>query len=154
MSDINNINQKEILAFLNSWKDGVIDIGQVHKDGGDFKERAHSFLEDHYAFNNEEVLFKPTFTSDIVFRNNRDDALSYFVKGHLPEDNGFALKPWKKIKPSEVNILIEQGLCAVMGIFKFQSYEATNPVRVAFTFVLVTVNDKLKIKIHHSSPVD
>ena len=89
-----------------------------------------------------------------MFRNNRDDALSYFVKGHLPEDHGFALKPWKEITPSEVNILIEQGLCAVMGILKFQSYTSANPVRVAFTFVLVRGDGKLKIKIHHSSPID
>jgi hypothetical protein len=154
MSDIININKKEILTFLNSWKDGVIDIGQVHKDGGDYKERAQSFIKDHYAFGYEEVLFKPTFTSDVVFRNNFADALSYFIKGHFPEDNGFALKPWKEITPSEVNILIEQGLYAVMGILKFQSYESSNPVRVVFTFVLVRGDDKLKIKIHHSSPID
>ena len=50
----------KIRQFLNSWKNGVIEIGKVYVDGGDYKKCAENFLSTHYAFDIEEVLFKPT----------------------------------------------------------------------------------------------
>ncbi len=71
----------KIRQFLNSWKNGVIEIGKVYTDGGDYKKCAENFLSAHYTFDIEDVLFKPTFTKEVIFRNKKDDALSYFVKG-------------------------------------------------------------------------
>ena len=62
----------------------------------------------HYAFDTEEVLFKPTFTKEVVFRNTIDLALSYFIKGDVTEDNGFALKPWEKIELNELNVINDE----------------------------------------------
>ena len=90
------INKDEVLSFLDSWKSGVVNIGQTYTENNDFVSVAKDFISKHYNFNEGEVLFKPTFTKEVIFRNNKEDALSYFVKGNIPEYKGFAIKPWKK----------------------------------------------------------
>ena len=153
MTENNDINSIEVENFLNSWKDGVIDIGIAYQEGIDYREKARTFIETHYAFDIGDVLFKPTFTNDVVFRNNLEDALSYFVSGHIPEDSGFAIKPWQDIEASEVNFLVEDNFCAVMGILNLKSPNSENQTKIAFTFILVKDNDKFKIKVHHSSEI-
>ena len=56
----------DIESFLDSWKEGVIKIGQIYIDNGDYEEAAKEFLFLHYAFDTEQVLFKPTFTKEVV----------------------------------------------------------------------------------------
>ena len=154
MTKYNDISLIEVEDFLNSWKDGVIDIGIAYQQGNDYREKARAFIETHYAFDIGDVLFKPTFTNDVVFRNNLEDALSYFVADDISEDSGFAIKPWEDIKASEINFLIEENLCAVMGILNLKSLNSENKTKIAFTFILVKGNDELKIKIHHSSELN
>ena len=153
MTKYNDINSIEVEDFLNSWKDGVIDIGIAYQQGNDYREKARAFIETHYAFDIGDVLFKPTFTNDVVFRNNLEDALSYFVTGDISEDSGFAIKPWEDIKASELNFIIEDNLCAVMGVFNLKPLNSENKTKITFTFILVKDNDKFKIKIHHSSEI-
>jgi hypothetical protein len=145
--------ENQINNFLNSWKEGVIAIGKVFIDGGDYKGCAEEFLSKHYAFDAEEVLFKPTFTKEAIFRNTKDLALSYFVKGDIQEDDGFALKPWEKIELGELTILEEESYLAAMGTFKFKPVNSEVVALVAFTFCFIEIEGSLKIKIHHSSPV-
>ena len=45
------MSQREKIAdFLNSWREGVIEIGKVFLDGGDYQNCAEEFLSKHYAF--------------------------------------------------------------------------------------------------------
>ncbi len=145
--------EKKILDFLTSWKDGILNISQTHNDKGDYKKEALKFIKNHYLFETENVLFKPTLTKKTLFRNDLDSALSYFIGGTLPEDSGFALKPWKSIKISETNNLIEDNLIVVMGVFDFITHDTNEIIQVAFTFFLKTIEGNLKIKIHHSSTI-
>ena len=146
--------RKEIIKnFLNSWKQSVIEIGKTYKEDGDFKKLAEIFIEKHYAFSEEDVLFKPTFTSEKVFRNTKADAISYFVKGDISEDKGFALKPWETIKVDALNFLLEDNFLASMGTLLFKPLNEDEVTKVAFTFIFTEINDSIKIKVHHSSPV-
>ena len=147
------MDSKKINGFLSSWCEGVIEIGKTYLEGGDFNQRALNFLSTHYAFSEMDVLFKPTFTKQAVFRNNLKDALSYFVGGDISEDNGFALKPWENIELEEINLLLETNLTAAMGTLNFKAYDSEETTLVAFTFIFVTVDEGLKIQVHHSSPV-
>ena len=144
---------EKIDEFLSSWSKGVIEIGKIHREGGDYIKSAKLFLDTHYAFEETDVLFKPTFTKEVVFRNNKKDALSYFVGRDISEDNGFALKPWGSIQLAELNTLIEEDLTAAMGTLKFKHYEIEETALVAFTFIFRKIDETLKIKVHHSSPV-
>jgi hypothetical protein len=147
------MNEANIYEFLNSWKDGVIGIGSVNKSDGDYKKEAASFIDKHYAFNESNVLFKPTFTKKVIFRNNKQDALSYFIKGDIIEDNGFAIKPWKSIEPLEIHINIEDNFSIAMGVLGLSPFNDENPTKIAFTFILDEFDNGIKIKAHHSSPI-
>ena len=153
MTKYNDINLTEVEDFLNSWKNGVIDIGIAHQEGNDYRQNAQAFIKRHYAFDAGKVLFKPTFTNNVAFRNNLEGALSYFVSGDISEDSGFALKPWEDIQASEVNYIIEDNLCAVMGCLNLKPKHSETKTRIAFTFILVNINNELKIKVHHSSEI-
>ena len=147
------MNKENIYEFLNSWKDGVISIGSVYKSDDDYKKEATSFIDKHYAFDESNVLFKPTFTKQVIFRNNKEDALSYFIKGDIIEDNGFAIKPWKSIEPLEIHINIEESFSIAMGVLELCPFNDENPTKIAFTFILDEFDGAIKIKAHHSSPI-
>ena len=143
-----SINETDVKLFVDSWKQGVLDIRNVYHNKGDYQEQASKFLKTHYLFETESVLFKPTLTREVIFRNSFDRALSYFVGGDIDEDKGFAIQEWKSINTDQINILIEDLLIIAMGVLSFKSDEV---LKVAFTFILKESNSDLKIKVHHSS---
>ena len=147
------MSSNQIEHFLNSWKDGVIEIGRIHLEGGDYEKSAELFVSTHYAFDSQEVLFKPTFTKEVIFRNSKDLALSYFIGGEVAEDKGFALKPWEEIRLEELNIIEQDNLMVAMGTLNFKPLNLEENTLIAFTFLLIDTDDSLKIKVHHSSPI-
>jgi len=147
------MSSNQIEHFLNSWKDGVIEIGRIHLEGGDYEKSAELFVSTHYAFDSEEVLFKPTFTKEVIFRNSKDLALSYFIGGEVDEDKGFALKPWEEIRLEELNIIEQDNLMVAMGTLNFKPLNLKENTLIAFTFLLIDTDGSLKIKVHHSSPI-
>ena len=147
------MSSNQIEHFLNSWKDGVIEIGRIHLEEGDYEKSAELFVSKHYAFDSEEVLFKPTFTKEVIFRNSKDLALSYFIGGEVAEDKGFALKPWEEIRLEELNIIEQDNLMVAMGTLKFKPLNLKENTLIAFTFLLIDTDGSLKIKVHHSSPI-
>ena len=142
------INETDVKLFVDSWKQGVLDIRNVYDNKGDYQEQASKFLKTHYLFETESVLFKPTLTREEIFRNSFDRALSYFIGGDIDEDKGFAIQEWESIDTDQINILIEDELIIAMGVLSFKSDEV---LKVAFTFMLKESNSDLKIKVHHSS---
>jgi len=142
------INETDVKLFVDSWKQGVLDIKNVYDNKGDYQEQASKFLKTHYLFETESVLFKPTLTREEIFRNSFDRALSYFIGGDIDEDKGFAIQEWESIDTDQINILIEDELIIAMGVLSFKSDEV---LKVAFTFMLKESNSDLKIKVHHSS---
>jgi hypothetical protein len=146
--------QAKVLEFLKSWTDGVISIGETFKREGNFQEEAEFFLNSHYAFSENEVLFKPTFTKDVIFRHSFNQALSYFVGGGISEDRGFAIRPWKKIELHDLpNLIIDGDVVVAMGALDFYNFESDAASIVVFTFVLKKFEGRFKIIVHHSSPV-
>ncbi|MEC8448115.1 MAG: hypothetical protein VXY64_04555 [Pseudomonadota bacterium] len=148
------IEKNEVKEFLSSWAEGVIEIGKAHEGQEDFTEVAINFLNHHYAFEEDDVMFKPTFTSIKLFRNNFEEALSYFIAGSFDEDNGFALKPWSKIElDQEPNIRLIDDYAYVMGSLNFYPLKSEGYSKVVFTFILKKFSNNLKLILHHSSPV-
>ena len=147
------MDESKIKEFLSSWTKGVIEIGQAYSNKENYEKEALKFLSNHYAFKTQQILFKPTFTKEKIFRNSLEEALSYFIKGEFTEDNGFALKPWEQINLKELNILNEENLSSVMGTLSFKPVSSSDTTLVAFTFVFCLEEEEIKIKIHHSSPI-
>ena len=143
--------KQELFEFIKSWIDGLSMIRTAYKKNENYKNMALEFINKHYLFNEESVLFKPTLTNKTIFRNSIDDALSYFIGGKYSEDVGFALKAFESVTINETNTIIENDLIAIMGILDFKLLSPAEHMRVAFTFILKTTESGLKIKIHHSS---
>ena len=143
--------KQELFEFIKSWIDGLSMIRTAYKKNENYKNMALEFINKHYLFNEESVLFKPTLTNKTIFRNSVDDALSYFIGGKYSEDTGFALKAFESVTIDETNTIIENDLIAIMGILDFKLLSPAVHMRVAFTFILKTTESGLKIKIHHSS---
>ena len=143
--------KQELFEFIKSWIDDLSRIRTAYEKNEDYKNMALEFINKHYLFNEESVLFKPTLTNKTIFRNSVDDALSYFIGGKYSEDTGFALKAFESVTIDETNTIIENDLIAIMGILDFKLLSPAEHMRVAFTFILKTTESGLKIKIHHSS---
>ena len=147
-----NTTEFEIIKAQELWAQNVIEIGNLYTKNEDYMSKASIFVKEFYAFGLCEVLFKPTLASEKQFRYTYDDALSYFIGGHITEDKGFALKPWKKIRFSERKIIIFEENALSMGNYFFQSFTDTDEVKVEFTFGYIKSNDdNLLINLHHSS---
>ena len=148
----NNITELEVIKAQELWAQNVIEIGNLYIKKEDYKSRASVFVKQFYAFDIGDVLFKPTLASEKQFRCTYDDALSYFIGGHISEDKGFALKPWKKINFGERKIIILKEIALSMGNYFFQSVDGSDEVKVEFTFGYVKdKNNNLLINLHHSS---
>ena len=145
--------KQDLFEFIKSWTDGLSMIRTAYENNEDYKNMALEFINKHYLFNEESVLFKPTLTNKTIFRNSVDDALSYFIGGKYPEDTGFALKAYESVNINETNTIIEKELIAIMGILDFKLVNSDESMKVAFTVVLKSSETGLKIKIHHSSPI-
>ena len=142
----------EIIKAQELWAQNVIEIGDLYTKNKDYKSKANVFVKEFYAFDVGEVLFKPTLASEKQFRYTYDDALSYFIGGHISEDNGFALKPWKEINFGERKITILNEIALSMGNYFFHSVDGSDVIKVEFTFGYVKDKDNnLLINLHHSS---
>ena len=147
------IREEDVLSIQKEWADSIISIGKIFLNKGNYRLEAEKTLKKLYAFDISNVLFKPTFASQNQFRNSFEDALSYFVGGNIEEDNGFAIKPWFKIRFSENKIVISHDNAIAMGNYYFTSVEdKKNETKVEYTFGYI--KDKkgnLRINLHHSS---
>jgi len=150
--DHNQITEQEILNVQEQWARGIEEIGAVFVNKGEYKARAKEHIKNLYAYDQGDVLFKPTLASDQPFRPTFDQALSYFVGGDIPEDSGFATTPWSKVRFGAQQIKILPDMALAMGNYYFTPMNDTKETKVEFTFGYVRNEvGNLCIILHHSS---
>lgn len=152
------ITEDQVNAAQQAWCDGLIKIGKVHKDGGDYKAVASQFIDDLYDYKEGKVFFKPTLAfGKNTFRGTKEGALAYFVGGDksFPDDTGFALKQWVKVRydnnAAENGIQIHGNLAITMGNVYLTNAKG-DEVTVDKTFVFRKCKDgKLRLCVHKSA---
>lgn len=145
------MTESDVLNAQEQWANGIIEIGKIFMDGGDYRSRAVEFVKENYAYAEGDVLFKPTMASIHQFRLNAEGAISYFVGGTYPEDGGFAIAPWKSIRFDNAAIHVEGTLGVAMGNYYLDRYNGEQ-VKVEYTFVFRKFDEhKIRIVTHHSS---
>lgn len=147
------ITKEEVLSAQKEWADWIIKIGTLKENPSEYKRETESFITKLYNYDNGKVLFKPTRASVKQFRLTKEGALSYFVGGNsnFPEDTGFALQPWTKIKFENADIIFEEELSFAMGNYYLTDLTGKE---TKIEFMVGYVQDssrQLKINIHHSS---
>jgi hypothetical protein len=149
------ITEQEVVAAQKAWGEGIVEIGRVYSAGGDASAAAAEHINRFYGYDQSLVLFKPTLAADEQFRITFDSALSYFVGGNpsFPEDKGFAIKPWSKVRWKNSGIVNNSCTMAVaMGNYWFTPAAGGPDTKVEYTFGYVRgPDDKLRIVVHHSS---
>jgi hypothetical protein len=146
-----SITKKEVLKAQEKWAIGVIDISKKFLAKEDYKSCAEIFLDNLYAFNLGDVLFKPTLASETQFRLNKKAALSYFVAGDTDfnEDKGFALMNWQSIRFENKRIHIVNEIAITMGNY----FMKKDNVEMKVEYSLVYKKDEqgnLRIILHDS----
>ena len=147
------ITEQEILDAQTAWGQGIVKIGKVFQEKGDYSATAEAHINQFYNYQQGSVLFKPTLAAEKQFRLDFEGALSYFVggNGHYPEDGGFAIKPWSHVRWESTGIKIIGNMAVAMGNYFFTPTEGGDDVKVEYSFGY-TKNDEgeLKIILHGS----
>ncbi len=150
----NPITAEEVEAAQTAWGEGIVAIGQVFTDEGDFSARASEHIATHYAYGDDAtILFKPTLAAEDQFRETTEEALSYFVGTEGTEDGGFAIAPYTAVRwENNGTVISESGDMAVaMGNYFFTNTEGSE-TKVEYSFAYEKDEDgALKIVLHHSS---
>jgi len=147
------MTQQDIDEAQRAWGDGIVAIAAAHRDGGDYVGIARNHVETLYAYGMTTVLFKPTLAAVEQFRPTFDQALSYFVASNnaCPEDTGFAIKGWTKVRFENAGVVIDGATALTMGNYFFTSPDGEE-VKVEYTFGYVLDEEgKPRINVHHSS---
>jgi hypothetical protein len=152
------ITEAEVNAAQQAWCDGLMSLGKVYADGGDYRAAAGKLIDDLYDYREGKVFFKPTLASGKnTFRPTREGALSYFIGGDkdFPEDSGFALKKWVKVtydnNAAENGIQIHDDVAITMGNVYLTNAKG-DQVKVDKTFVFRRDTDgKLRLAVHKSA---
>ena len=135
------------------WGNGVVKIGSLKNSRNECEVYCKAFLDERYAFDAGNVLFKPTKCAKEQFRSSKLDALSYFIAGEnrkCSEDKGFAIQPWTKVRFENAGIILEENRAIAMGNYFFTDLDG-NEAKVEYTFGYKLINGELKIDLHHSS---
>jgi len=157
-ADVAAITEAEVNAAQQAWCDGLVRIGTTYKDGGDYKGVAGKVIDELYDYAEGKVFFKPTLAfGRNTFRSTREGALAYFVGGNpeYPEDTGFALKQWVKVRydnnAAENGIQIHGDIAITMGNVYLTNAKG-DEVMVDKTFVFRRCGDgKLRLCVHKSA---
>jgi len=146
------ITVDELIDLQNRWSAFIVDIGRAYQEGGNYMKAAQDMINELYAYHHGQVLFKPTKAAKVQFRETKEQALSYFVGGSIPEDNGFALTPWSNVRFENHQMEIEEGLAVVMGNYYFTNANTGEEVQAEFTLGIRRAKDgRPVIFLHHSS---
>ena len=147
------MQEELILDAQKAWGEGIVKIGKVFLDKGDYSAAAEEHINEFYNYEGGTVLFKPTLAAQKQFRLDFEGALSYFVGGNsnYPEDHGFALKPWSKVEWENVGTEIVGSMGVAMGNYFFTPVDGSDVVKVEYSFAYtIDVNGQLKIVLHGS----
>lgn len=148
----NCISRKDVMDAQETWGKAIVAIGKAYKNGGNYKALAANTVDNLYGYDEGTVLFKPTKAAEGQFRLTEAQAVSYFVKGIVPEDKGFALQPWSKVRFENAGIRLGCKDAVTMGNYYFTDANTGKETKVEYTFGYRRNKDgKLLIDLHHSS---
>lgn len=142
-----------VTLTLEKWANIVLQIGNAYREKKNLDKLVSELLHDVYAFNQGDVLFKPTLAKHEQFRSKKEEFVSYFLGQNnvCKEDTGFAIKNWKSIKFENYKVVENNGNLFAMGNYFFEN-DKNEFLKVEYTFGFIRINNnELRINLHHSS---
>jgi hypothetical protein len=151
-----SISQAELKAAQDAWGKALIQISNDYETGGLAKAKttAKAVLDQAYAYNTTQVLFKPTLASGAqTFRTSYQGALAYFVgdDSNYPGDTGFALKGWTAYDYKNAAVYMNGDMALTIGhVILTDKKGKVTTVDKSWGFKK-GADGKLRIVLHHSS---
>lgn len=142
-----------VTLTLEKWANIVLQIGNAYREKKNLDKLVSELLHDIYAFNQGDVLFKPTLAKHEQFRSKKEEFVSYFLGQNnvCKEDTGFAIKNWKSIKFENYKVVENNDNLLAMGNYFFEN-DKNEFLKVEYTFGFIRINNnELRINLHHSS---
>ena len=142
-----------VTLTLEKWANIVLQIGKAYREKKNLDKLVSELLHDVYAFNQGDVLFKPTLAKHEQFRSKKEEFVSYFLGQNnvCKEDAGFAIKNWKSIKFENYKVVENNDNLLAMGNYFFEN-DKNEFLKVEYTFGFIRINNnELRINLHHSS---
>ena len=140
-----------IKELQDSWGAGIVRIGKAGS-WEEAKAEATQFIQEHYATDGS-LLFFPTKAAQRPFRPELRGIVSYFVGRDeaFPEDKGFALQPWIRVRFENEGIVERDGMTVAMGHYFFTDTSGEE-TKVEYTFGYVRgEGGNPLIQVHHSA---
>ena len=150
---INKENLNLVNITQRKWADIVLEIGKAYKKKINLDNLIFELLNNVYAFNHSDVIFKPTLAQHNQFRSTKDEFISYFLGQNkvCEEDSGFAIKNWESIKFENYKIIEYNNYFLSMGNYFFEDVKK-KILKVEYTFGFIKIGESdLRINLHHSS---
>ena len=145
------MSEEKIHNAQKAWGEAVVALGKAHLAGEDMVARAREVVDGAYAFGQTRVLFKPTLAHEVPFRLTPEDAVSYFVTGHIPEDTGFAITPWTAVRFENAAISLHGNVGLAMGHYFFTNTSGEE-IKVEYTKgYMLDERGNVRIMLQHSS---
>ena len=147
------ITLKQIESVQAKWAKNIVKIGSLREDKNAYDIATDLMINELYAFDIGDVLFKPTKAAQRQFRLKFEGAKSYFIGGNskYDEDTGFALNPWISVEFDNVAVVLNEFNASAMGNYYFTDLIG-NKVKVEYSFgYIVNEMGNLVINLHHSS---
>jgi hypothetical protein len=146
------ITRDDVITAEETWGDAIVAIGKAYLVGADYINLAKEYVDKLYAYDEGTVLFKPTKAADRPFRKTEEEAVSYFVTGEVPEDHGFALQPWSKVRFENSGIITDGDSATAMGHYYFTDAKTNKEVKAEYTLEFIKGKEgQMLITVHHSS---
>lgn len=147
------ITEQEVIDAQKAWGEGIVNIGEVYSEDGDYKSAATQHINEFYNYQEGSVLFKPTMASEQQFRTDFEGALSYFIGSNenYSEDKGFAINPWSNVRWENTGTKISGNMAIAMGNYFFTPTDGGDEVKVEYSFAYTKDEEgELKIILHGS----
>jgi len=134
------ITERDIRDAQKMWGDAVVKIGA---SGAEAPAVAEAAAKAAYAFELGAIQFKPTLAAEQPFRPDLEGTLSYFVSGNpdYPEDGGFAIKPWTKVRFDNHTVKMFGNKAIAMGHYYFTAKATGEETKVEYTKGYVKMDD-------------
>lgn len=135
------ITRADVEKAQKMWGDAVVTIGKAGKKRA--AAVAEAAARTAYAFDLGPIQFKPTLAAEKPFRPDLEGTLSYFVSGNkrYREDEGFALRPWSKVRFDNHTVKIQGNIAIAMGHYYFTGPDGTE-TKVEYTKGYIKIPDE------------
>lgn len=150
----------DVINCQTKWVEAIKYISERYLKEEDFVKASEEAITDLYAYDYDNVLFKPTKAVENRFRPTKDDALSYFVGNDnvddgFTEDSGFAInsgKCWSNVMFKNHQIYVSDNIGIAMGVYEFTCARSKEVILAEYTMGYKQYEDgKMRIFLHHSS---